>query len=195
MNGEKGTLCEGGIRTPWLAYWKGTIPGGQAYPHPVISLDIAATAVALAELQAQPRELDGVNLVPYFTGANRAAPHERLYWRWTSQSAIREGKWKLLRGGPREYLFDLETDPGEKHNLLTTHPEIAGRLREHLKAWGAGLQPPGVESESLTRAASSYFDYYLDGQPAVRTAPSVSPDDTAARRKQRKPRRDRQNSK
>lgn len=193
MNGEKGTLCEGGIRTPWLAYWKGTIPAGQAYPHPVISLDVAA--VALAGLRTELGELDGVNLIPFFTGENRAAPHERLYWRWTSQSAIREGKWKLLRGGPREYLFDLEADPGEKQNILASHPDIAGRLRDHLTAWGADLKPPGVESASLTLAASNYFDYYLDGKPAVRTPPSASSDDATVRRKPRKQRRDRQNPK
>jgi uncharacterized sulfatase len=189
MNGEKGTLCEGGIRVPWLACWKGTIPGGQVYPHPVISLDVAATAVALAGLKAQPGELDGVNLIPFFTGETKAAPHERLYWRWTAQSAIREGKWKLLRGGPREYLFDLEADPGERQNLLATHPDIAKRLRDHLKAWGADLNPPGVESDSLSRAAANYFDYYLDAKPAVRPASSPSPEDANARREQRKQRR------
>ena len=54
MNGEKGMLSEGGIREPWLAYWKGHIPAGQVYDKPVISLDIAATAVALAGLQSDP---------------------------------------------------------------------------------------------------------------------------------------------
>jgi uncharacterized sulfatase len=191
MNGEKGTLCEGGIRTPWLAYWKGTIPGGQVYPHPVISLDVAATAVALAGLKTQPGELDGVNLIPFFTGESKAAPHERLYWRWTTQSAIREGQWKLLRGGPREFLFDLEADPGEKQNLLATRPDIAKRLRDHLKAWGAELKPPGVESASLGRAAAYYFDYYLDGKPAASPAPPQASEDKAARREQRKQRRNR----
>ncbi len=186
MNGEKGTLCEGGIRTPWLAYWKGTIPGEQVFAHPVISLDVAATAVAMAGLQPQPGELDGVNLIPFFTGQNKAAPHEQLYWRWTGQSAIREGKWKLLRGGPREYLFDLEADPGEKQNLLLQHPDIAGRLRDKLKLWGAKLQPPGVESASLSNAAANYFDYYLDGKPAAKPAPTQPSDDKAIRRKKRK---------
>jgi len=189
MNGEKGTLCEGGIRTPWLAYWKGAITGGQVFAHPVISLDVAATAVALAGLEIRPGELDGVNLIPFFTGENKAAPHERLCWRWTAQSAIREGKWKLLRGGPREYLFDLDADPGEKQNLLDTHPEIAKRLRDHLQAWGADLQPPGVESNSLGRAASNYFDYYLDGKPAARPAPAQESQEPAARREERNKRR------
>jgi len=177
------------IRTPWLAYWKGTIPGGQAYPHPVISLDVAATAVALAGLKTQPGELDGVNLMPFFTGQNKSAPHERLYWRWTAQSAIREGRWKLLRGGPREYLFDLAADPGEKQNLLAKHPDIASRLRDQLKAWGADLQPPGVDSASLGIAAANYFDYYLDGKPAGQPVPAQESEDRAARREERKKRR------
>lgn len=185
MNGEKGTLCEGGIRVPWLAYWKGTIPGGQVYRHSVISLDVAATAVALAGLKTQPGELDGVNLIPFFTGQNKAAPHERLYWRWTAQSAIREGQWKLLRGGPREYLFDLDADPGETQNLLAKHSDIANRLRDQLKAWGADLKPPGVESASLGRAAANYFDYYLDGKPAARPEPAQVTGERSARREKR----------
>ena len=54
LNGEKGMLSEGGIRVPFVAYWKDRIPPGQVYDHPVISLDVAATAVALAGLPADP---------------------------------------------------------------------------------------------------------------------------------------------
>jgi uncharacterized sulfatase len=187
MNGEKGTLCEGGIRTPWLAYWKGTIPGGQVYPHPVISLDVAATAVALAGLKPEPGELDGVNLIPFFTGENKAAPHGRLFWRWTSQSAIREGNWKLLRGVQREYLFDLVADPGEKENLIGEHPEIANRLRRGLETWSADLKPPGMETASLTKAAAAYFDHYLDGKAAVDAAPAQT--EERARRPERRKQR------
>jgi arylsulfatase A-like enzyme len=188
MNGEKGMLSEGGIRVPWLNYWKGTIPGGQVYPHPVISLDIAATAVSLAGLKTQPGELDGVNLIPFFTGENKAAPHERLFWRWTTQSAIREGKWKLLSGGLREYLYDLEADPGEKQNSIGQHSAIARRLRDQLKVWAADLQPPGVESNTLSRAATAYFDYYLESKPAAIPDPAQKSGDRGVRREERKKR-------
>ena len=50
MRGQKGMLSEGGIRVPFVAAWPGKIPGGQVFDHPVISLDVAATAVALAGL-------------------------------------------------------------------------------------------------------------------------------------------------
>lgn len=164
MNGEKGMLSEGGIRVPWLAYWKGVIPGGQVYRHPVISLDVAATAAALASIPTMPGELDGVNLIPHFTGANPAPPHDIITWRWIAQSAIREGRWKYLRGGQRDYLFDLEADREEKHDLLSAHPDIAKRLRGRLESWAAELQPPGLATKPMATTWEQYFDHYLDGK-------------------------------
>jgi arylsulfatase A-like enzyme len=171
MNGEKGMLSEGGIREPWLAYWKGRIPAGQIYRQPVVSYDIAATAVALAGLPHDPA-LDGVNLLPFLTGKDKAPPHETIYWRWIDQAAVREGKWKLLVGGPRSYLFDLEADPGEKHNLLAEQPEIAKKLRAKLDTWAQELKPPGVNTGEMEEVWEGYYDFYFDGKPASKQAAS-----------------------
>lgn len=165
LNGEKGMLSEGGIRVPFVVHWKGHFKGGQVYDHPVSSLDVAATAVALAGLE-HDSQLDGVNLAPFLSGENKAAPHETLYWRWIAQAAVREGKWKYLRGGSREYLYDLNTDIEEKHNLLTMHPDIAAGLRTKLTAWSAELQPPGFETKGMSQTWEDYYDFYLDGKPA-----------------------------
>jgi len=78
MNGEEGMLTDGGIRVPFIVYWKGIIPGGQVYAKPVISLDVAATANAFAGLPKDP-SLDGVNLVPYLTGLDAGTPHDILF--------------------------------------------------------------------------------------------------------------------
>ncbi len=165
LNGEKGMLAEGGIRVPFVVSWKGRIPGGQIYEHPVISLDVAATSVALAGLPTDPK-LDGVNLIPHLCGEAEGAPHDTLYWRWIAQSAVREGRWKYLRGGAREYLFDLEADREEKHNLLPEHPEIAQRLQAKLAKWAQEQNPPGLETKQMSTTWEQYFDYYLDGKPA-----------------------------
>ena len=161
MNGEKGMLAEGGMRVPFLISYPGTIPGNQVYDQPVWSLDVAATAVKLAGLPDAP-ELDGINLIPYLNGDNSEAPDRPLTWRWIAQSAIRDGKWKLLRGMDREYLFDLEADPSEKSNLLATHPEVAERLRSQLYAWADELNPPGLSIPGNSTAWMNYFDFYLD---------------------------------
>jgi uncharacterized sulfatase len=178
LNGEKGMLAEGGMHTPFVVAWPGTITGGQSYEQPVTALDVAATTAALAGIQTQPGDLDGVNLVPYLRGEIKTPPHDALYWRWAAQSAIREGNWKLLRGGEREYLYDLGTDLEEKHNLAAKHPEIATRLRVKLAAWGAKLNPPGLATGPMAPTWNAYFDFYLDGK--TNTAAAADLDEEAA---------------
>jgi uncharacterized sulfatase len=146
LAGQKGMLSEGGIRTPFVAAWPGHWPAGMAYDQPVINLDVAATAVALAGLPHDPK-LDGVNLTPFVTGEKKSAPHDALYWRWGSQAAILEMPYKLIALGDRErLLFDITKPDGENiaRNLIKQHPEIAARLETKLKAWAAELQPPGL---------------------------------------------------
>jgi len=111
--------------------------------------------------------LDGVNLMPYLTGAKKGAPHEVLFWRWLGQSAIRKGAWKYLRSDNRAYLFNMENDAEETKNLLAAHPEIAKDLHAELERWAGTLSPPGVwalKSEGMSRAAAAYYHWYLDGK-------------------------------
>lgn len=161
MNGEKGMLTEGGIRVPFVVNWKGTIPGGQTYNYPLISLDAGATAVALAGLPTDSG-LDGVNIVPYLKGELQGAPHDALYWRWLGQAAIRKGKWKYLKSGKREYLFDIDKDFSESTNIINQHPEIAKELHKELEAWSQDMIPAGL-SDQLSKEFSTFYDYYFDG--------------------------------
>lgn len=186
MNGEKGMLTEGGIRVPFVVHWKGTISSGQVYSHPVITLDVGATACSLAGLPADPM-LDGVNLMPFLTGKNKAAPHETLYWRWLGQSAIRKGQWKYVRTDNREYLFDMQNDFQETKNLMSESPQIAASLYEDLKAWAGTQSPPGLwalRSEGMSRQAGKYFDWYIEGKRDTETP--AAPQKRQNRRKQRK---------
>lgn len=69
LSGFKGQVWEGGIRVPFAMRWKGRVPAGVVFDHPVISLDIFATAVAAAGAALpRGRQIDGVNLLPYVTG-------------------------------------------------------------------------------------------------------------------------------
>jgi uncharacterized sulfatase len=138
-------------------------------------LDVAATAAKVAKLETQPDDLDGVNLIPFLSGENKAAPHDALMWRWISQSAIREGDWKLLRGGEREYLYNLQSDLEEKNNVAAKHPEIADRLRQRLTQWSQTLSPPGLATANQAAVWNDYFDFYLDGKPAKPLRPKFVP--------------------
>ncbi len=171
--GEKGMLTDGGIRTPFLAAWPGNIPAGQVFEHPVSALDVAATAVALA---GQPQDkLDGVNLLPFVTGANQAAPHDALYWRWRSQAAVLKFPWKLIHLGTNEtYLFNVTQPDGETKNLLAQNPAIAARLDAKLKTWSATLQPPG-SAERSNDQDNLFFAAHVDktGVQATKRRPAA----------------------
>ena len=161
LAGQKGMLAEGGIRTPFIGAWPGHWPAGATYDHPVINVDVAATAVAAAHLPADP-VLDGVDLTPFVTGRAAGVPHERLFWRWTSQSAVLEMPYKLVRLGDRPpALFDVTTPEGEHvtRDLAAGHPDIVRRLDGHLRDWAAGLSPPGLftEASGFSRHHESLF--------------------------------------
>jgi arylsulfatase A-like enzyme len=159
--GEKGMLSEGGIRVPYIVTWPGKIPAGKTYHHPVTSLDVGATAVALAGLAKVP-SLDGVDLVPYLTGDKTGAPHEMLFWRFWNQTAVRMGRWKYLQAaGQRRFLFDLHSPEHEKKNRLEEHPEIAKRLKTSLEGWAEELENPGVPSGKLNSQEKKFYDHYF----------------------------------
>lgn len=165
--GEKGMLTEGGIRVPFLARWKGVLPPGAVYDHPVISLDVAATALALAGLPASP-DLDGVNLVPYLNGTRNGPPHESLYWRFWGQAAIRSGNWKYLHLAGREpYLFDLSSPRHERENLIRQHPAVAEDLRARLARWADGLKRPGLPEGKPNVQEIPWYEFHVDGKPGV----------------------------
>jgi arylsulfatase A-like enzyme len=134
----KGSVYEGGTRVPFLAQWKGTLPAGKVYKNPVISLDIFATAAAIADAELDSRkQIDGVNLIPFLTGDNKGRPHETLFWRIDRKTAIRIGDWKLLRNPSRGQgddweLYNLANDVSESNNLAQSEPR---KFKEMLAAW------------------------------------------------------------
>lgn len=161
--GEKGMLTDGGIRVPFLAAWPGTIPAGTVYDEAVISLDVAATACAVAGLPDDPA-LDGVNLVPHLTGEETGPAHEYLFWRWRSQAAVLHGNWKLLLlGGEQRYLFDVTQPEGERNNLITEHPDLAAGLESELVRWAGQQNPPGLPRETLPPDAEFYERHLAPG--------------------------------
>ncbi len=170
MNGEKGMLAEGGVRVPFLISWPGTLPA-TTYQHPIIALDATATALSLAGID-EP-SLDGINIISHLK--ENTAPNRSLKWRWVAQAAIRKDKWKFLVGGKRQYLFDLETDPGEMNNLINENPETAKSLREELTTWSNTLSPAGLTNGAMSPTWENYYDFYLDGKkvapPKIRKLP------------------------
>lgn len=132
LRGEKGLMYEGGIRVPFMMQWNGKIPAGTVYDKPIISLDILPTVATIAGADF-PQDLDGVDIMPFITGKESGEPHESLYWRQYSKTALRMGKWKIvnhkLNTSDTEWeLFNLENDLSETNNLKQEYPQEFNRL-------------------------------------------------------------------
>jgi arylsulfatase A-like enzyme len=113
---------------------------------PVSSLDVFPTALALAGVPMPTNKVyDGVNLMPFLTGSNTNAPHDKLFWRMGggNQIAARENDFKLVRvrKNPEE-LYNLTTDLGETNNLAESRTNELKKLSADLNAWNKQLIPP-----------------------------------------------------
>jgi arylsulfatase A-like enzyme len=145
LAGAKGTMWEGGIRVPFVMQWKGRIPAGSTYDAPVIALDIFTTSVAAAGGRApDDRPIDGVNLLPFVTGAKQdGVPHDALYWRRGAQHAVRRGNMKLVAfDNQPPKLFDLAADMGETRDLAAARPAVVEELSRLYADWNAQLVKP-----------------------------------------------------
>jgi len=143
--GGKLTMFEGGVNVPFIMKWKGKLPAGSLYEHPVSSMDIFMTSVKLAECRLpDDRVYDGADLMPYLTGGNAGLPHDQFYWKADHIRAMRMGDWKFLqstRDGWIE-LYNLKEDRYERIDLHAVSPEELARLKEVFELWNKDLVPP-----------------------------------------------------
>jgi arylsulfatase A-like enzyme len=143
--GWKMTFFEGGVHMPFFLKWPKALPKGVENAAPVAGFDIFATAAAAAgaPLPAD-RIVDGVDLVPFATGAKPGRPHEALFWRSGHYRVVRAGDWKLqLSERPaKAWLFDLASDPTERNNLADAEPARVAELTALLDAHDATQSEP-----------------------------------------------------
>jgi arylsulfatase B len=139
--GEKGQLLEGGIRVPYAVTWPGVTKPGTVIKTPVIATDLTAMALAAAGV-ATPTNADGKDLRSLLTNPEVGPLHETLYWRVGKSGALRSGKWKLFKGGPRWELYDLEADPSEKREVSASHKELTKTLIERWETWSKQQAEP-----------------------------------------------------
>ena len=183
FRGGKESFYEGGIRVPFLASWPARWPQGETYAEPVISLDVAATALAAAGVAVDPeRRLDGVDLDPFVRG-EAVAPARPLFWRqWSADRAywtlfaVRLGDFKLVKTAPDDELalFNLRDDPGETRNLWSDRPAVGERLLALWQEWDR--ENPGVLYPAVIEYEQARAQFRQDVASRVREIEAHMPD-------------------
>ena len=142
LRGFKGSLEEGGIRTPFIVSWPAQFAGRRTIDTPVISFDILPTTLDALGQQPDENEFDGKSLLPLLRGQTDQH-HETLYWsKGDGEWAVRRGDWKLQTTREQTELFNLADDPSETTNLTKQHPQRVKELAERYDAWIAQMPDP-----------------------------------------------------
>jgi len=140
LRGRKRDLYEGGIRTPMIVRWQGTIAPAQTNDLVWWFADVLPTLAELAGAQC-PSGLDGTSVAPVLLAQASDRPEfsqpRHLYWEFHergSRQAVRFGRWKGVRQwqGPLE-LYDLEADEAETADVATQHPQVVRALETWLE--------------------------------------------------------------
>lgn len=144
LSGTKSNHLEGGLRVPFLMRWPKHLQGNTTYNYPVSTFDLLPTFyVAGGGDVKNLKDIDGVDLLPYVTGSNKARPHETLFWKKENRADFREGDWKLLTFPDRPAeLYDLSKDISEQHNLASEYPDRLRAMYKKLFQWELTLQRP-----------------------------------------------------
>lgn len=137
LRGGAGTLWEGGLRVPAIAYCPGFIPRG-LFDEPATALDIFPTLLALRGMSHRIQSFDGNDLAPLAAERQRS-PERTFVWSYSGSFAVRRGRWKLIfnrsRGEKGLHLFDLAADIRERRDLLAREPEVAETLHGAFHDW------------------------------------------------------------
>jgi arylsulfatase A-like enzyme len=163
FRGSKGSLYDGGIRTPFVLRGPG-VPANLINEKTVFSgVDLLPTFCSLAGVQLSASYVsDGEDMSEAFAGQ----PVQRtksLMWFYPvryraatiNQSpvlAIRKDQWKLLVNpdGSRVELYDMTVDLTETDNLAVQFPVVVAGLKETVLGWYRQLPPNVLESGAGT---------------------------------------------
>ncbi|OHB49495.1 MAG: hypothetical protein A2Y10_03745 [Planctomycetes bacterium GWF2_41_51] len=138
---KKGTCWEGGIRTPLIIKWPGLSTNGTKINCPIGIYDLFPTFVKKLGLKYDIKNLDGVDISGIFKSDNVLA-RRNIYLRFASQGAVIDGKWKMMKDKDQRFLFDLENDFREQHDLANEHPAVLDKMYNSYLGWEKTLIKP-----------------------------------------------------
>lgn len=162
--GRKWSLFEGGIRMPFIARWKGTIPAGVTNEKSVVAaMDLLPSLAQITGVIIPPdASPDGTDMSKAILG-DQIIRQTPIYWEYGVHGSIRPGKadhispglamrdgdWKLLCN-PDETetkLFNLKTDIGESKNVAKQYTNVAQDMRGKLLTWWKQMNSHYVDAD------------------------------------------------
>jgi arylsulfatase A-like enzyme len=143
MRGIKGSLEDGGTRSPCHIRWPGTIKPATRITRIAGAVDLLPTLAAAAGIRLEsPKPLDGENLTPLLRGETPARPDRYLFGSRGRGGklayAVRDQRYRYYSNGE---LHDITSDPGQKNNIAASQPAVVARMKAAGEAYLAEIRP------------------------------------------------------
>jgi arylsulfatase len=158
MKGLKGSSDEGGVRVPFFVRWDGRIKPGQTTDRIAAHIDILPTLAALAKAEIPKDQVEGRSILPLIENPNIDWEDRYLYThkgRWKTgvdpndfqwvNFAVRNQRFRFVNNNS---LYDMQNDPGQKENVIDTHPEVVKEMRAAYDAWWKKTVPMMVNEKA-----------------------------------------------
>jgi len=151
------------LRVPLIVKQAAGEGAGRRVSDPVQHIDLVPTILDLAKAPV-PGNLRGRSLKPLLDGtghlSDRVIYSESLFglyrFGWSGLTSVTDGRYRYVRA-PREELYDLQQDPGERSNVAGRETQRVRKLGEALDRLtsGARIPAPGqVAPEDYERFAA-----------------------------------------
>ncbi|MFP4621134.1 MAG: arylsulfatase [Bacteroidales bacterium] len=188
FRGRKSSVYEGGIHVPFLMKLGDEFPANKTVDVPAAHIDILPTILDICNISMEKEvQIDGKSLLPLIQGNEVPWADRPLYFYWQrsypepyQNVAVRKGNYKLVGHAPYTAslddleLFNLEKDPYEQNNILSSNKEQAREFKSLFDDWyGKIMESPHLnEIQSIKVGSDQENPVILNrndakGQPGI----------------------------
>jgi len=172
-------LYEETVRVPLILWNKNIFQRPAVIDTEVRLIDIAPTVLELAGQPEETKKMQGKSLLPVLQHKekrDREVVIETFFPRenfgWSELVALVSGRWKYIQA-PRPELYDLQSDPEERKNLVEFSSEKASEMKNRLqqfllaenKRTGKSTGSPETKAEDVERLRSLGYLNFAPARP------------------------------
>tara|TARA_R110002074_G_scaffold167299_1_gene328313 strand:- start:1332 stop:3119 length:1788 start_codon:yes stop_codon:yes gene_type:complete len=133
MRGKKGSVDEGGVRTPFYIQWASHIEKGINLTEIASGLDILPTLRGLLSIPIKTEKtIDGEDLSPLLLGKAATIKDRFIYNHWNGKTSVRSQQFRL---DEENRLYDITEDRGQKFDVSNKYPQITDSLISAKNTW------------------------------------------------------------
>ncbi|WP_446050487.1 arylsulfatase [Zobellia laminariae] len=147
LRGTKGSHYDGGHKVPFYISWPdGDIEKGAVSNELVANVDLLPTLTRMAGVPFESKKpLDGTDMTSVLTAKGNDSERmlvidtQRAQWPEKGKnSCVMSTEWRLIDGTE---LYNTVTDPGQKNDVASEHPDIVLKMQAFYDSWWTSIEP------------------------------------------------------